>query len=123
MRKEIQILEKRREKEEEAGEEGEEEEEDDYETVREVADAAFQEFDTKKERQLAYDIVDKANDVTDAKEILKRLHEEGFPDGEEEKIPLKNKSKIPSEPAKGGLQTPQGTQPPPLGGRKKIISY
>jgi hypothetical protein len=76
VRKEIQILEKRREKEEEAGEEGEEEEEDDYKTVREVANAAFQEFDTEKKRQLAYDIVDKATDVDVAKEILKTLHEE-----------------------------------------------
>jgi len=62
----------------EDGDDGDEGDEDDgdYKTVREVADAAFQEFDTEKERQLAYDIVDKATDVTDAKKILERLHEE-----------------------------------------------
>ena len=56
------------------GDEGDEDD-GDYKTVREVADAAFQEFDTEKERQLAYDIVDKATDVTDAKKILERLHD------------------------------------------------
>jgi len=64
---------------------GGDEEDVDYENVREVADAAFQEFDGEEEGQLAYDIiVDKATDVTDAKKILKRLHEEGFPDEDEE---------------------------------------
>ena len=123
VRKDIQSLEeKREEEEEEAGEEGEEEEEYDYKNVREVANAAFQEFDTEKERQLAYDIVDKATDVNDAKKILKRLHEEeewrdgGDEEGEEDREIQQQKRVIVqgAEEKKGGLQTPSDTTPPAL---------